>query len=716
MGSGLSRNNRIHGKKGSKRGLLIGAGLVAATVVIGVIVYLPLPVSDHPNDSKVDNLANAEPPDSINEVTNAPPETVRTNTPTSSGGPQDPITEEPLPKGLEALKALAEKGDAKAQNKLGEKYYYGRGVEKDYKKAINWYRKAAEQGNDSGQTMTGVMYRRGWGVEEDDEEAVKWFRKAAEQGHAWGQDNLGDMYDEGEGVEEDDERAVFWYRKAAAQGWQWAQYNLGMMYMKGEGVEKNIRQAYLWYSLAAEQDDEDSKKRKKETAGQLTSEDIKKVNQWTKQWSVWKLARGWPENPQASEGPFAALEKKFGFRVHYEGDDIFTGDPNREDNPAKPIEPDELNRLPGIMEKALAKYPPWVVQKYLHRVRWVEDLFLKGENVEGAADHPTRSFYVEVSENNESYSDIEVEVTFHHEFAHILDEEFPFPKEAWRACNPEGFIYKEREDDPGKELWGKGFVSNYAQSEIDEDFCELTGLIFAQPRKARLLIDNFPRLQAKYRLWLKFYQKIDPDYFTEERFFPEGLIDPDLPHPELVSHDDLVDLNGTYLYLPTGRPYSARALEYRDKKKTKKKYETLYRDGKGMSTSWYFYKDGKLKQIDKYKDGKRISDIYFHSNGQKSERHYENDKLNGLSTWWDKEGKLEHKDKYQDSKRISSIFFHPNGEKRREQYYKNGKVDGIVTRWHDNGQKAYGATYRDGKQIEPTVKRWNRDGSPKTLK
>ena len=831
------------GGKGSKRGLLIGAGLVAATVVIGVVVYLPLPVSDHPNDSKVDNLAKAEPPvvkeppDSINEVTNAPPETVRTNTPTSSGGPQDPITEEPLPKGPEVLKALAEKGDAKAQNKLGEKYYYGRGVEKDYEKAINWYRKAgeqnhaeaqdklghmyeegegveedderavfwyrkaaeqgndsgqynlglmydsgegveedderavywyrkaAEQGNDRGQTNLGLMYRWGWGVEEDDEEAVKWFRKAAVQGQAWGQDKLGDMYDEGEGVEEDDERAVFWYRKAAAQGWKWAQYNLGMMYMKGEGVEKNIRQAYLWYSLAAEQDDEDSKKRKRETAGQLTSEDIKKVNQWTKQWSAWKLARGWPENPQASEGPFAALEKKFGFRVHYQEDDIFTGDPSPEDNPAKPIRPDELKRLPKILERALAKYPTWVVRKHLNRVRFVGDLFHEGGDMAGLSNANRKSLYVEVSNENKPRPDKEVEATLHHEFAHILHAEIkPFPEGEWKGCTPSGFEYKKGlENKSDWELWKDGYYSNYSRTDMEEDFCEFSALVF-EPRKAKLLFKHYPALDKKFGVWLKVYQKIDKN-FTEERLFPKGLIDPDLPHPEVVRQNELLELKeGTYLYLPTGRPYSARALEYRDKEKTQKKYEILYREGKEVSTSWYFYKDGKLEQIAKHKDGKRISGIYFHSNGQKieegtykddeadgphvwwdkegklegksvykngkrissiifhpngekrREQYYKNGKVDGISTWWDKEGKLEHKDKYQDSKRISSIFFHPNGEKRREQYYKNGKVDGIVTRWHDNGQKAYGATYRDGKQIEPTVKRWNRDGSPKTLK
>ena len=41
------------------------------------------------------------------------------------------------------------------------------------------------------------------------------------------------------------------------------------------------------------------------------------------------------------------------------------------------------------------------------------------------------------------------------------------------------------------------------------------------------------------------------------------------------------------------------------------KYETLYREGKEVSKSWWFYKEGTLEQIDKYKDDKRISSFFF---------------------------------------------------------------------------------------------------------
>ena len=76
--------------------------------------------------------------------------------------------------------------------KLGKDYYFGEnGKQKDYVKAVEWYRKAAEQGNANAQYILGICYQNGKGVVENSSEAVKWYRKSAEQGHAYAQCNLG---------------------------------------------------------------------------------------------------------------------------------------------------------------------------------------------------------------------------------------------------------------------------------------------------------------------------------------------------------------------------------------------------------------------------------------------------------------------------------------------------------------------------------------------
>ena len=56
---------------------------------------------------------------------------------------------------INELKALADQGDAEAQNNLGLRYYNGEGVTKDYAEAVKWYRKAAEQGHAEAQFNLG---------------------------------------------------------------------------------------------------------------------------------------------------------------------------------------------------------------------------------------------------------------------------------------------------------------------------------------------------------------------------------------------------------------------------------------------------------------------------------------------------------------------------------------------------------------------------------
>ena len=152
-----------------------------------------------------------------------------------------------------AEEAKAKQGDAGAQLMLGDCYYRGDGVAKDFVEAVKWYRKAAAQGDASAQSNLGVCYGSGEGVEKDSVEAVKWLRKAVAQGDAHAQYNLGVCYENGDGVAKDSVEAVKWYRKAVAQGDADAQYNLGVCYDKGIGVAKDFVEAVKWYRKAAEQ-------------------------------------------------------------------------------------------------------------------------------------------------------------------------------------------------------------------------------------------------------------------------------------------------------------------------------------------------------------------------------------------------------------------------------------------------------------------------------
>jgi TonB family protein len=90
--------------------------------------------------------------------------------------------------------------------------------QRDYSKALAWYRKAAAQGNPAAENDIGWLYQNGWGAEQDYAAAAIWYRKAAEQGNAVAECNLGWLYRNGRGVEADYGEAMSWFRKAADQG------------------------------------------------------------------------------------------------------------------------------------------------------------------------------------------------------------------------------------------------------------------------------------------------------------------------------------------------------------------------------------------------------------------------------------------------------------------------------------------------------------------
>lgn len=162
---------------------------------------------------------------------------------------------------LRWFKISAEKGNADAQDMLGEMYANkGRGVPVDFAEAIKWYQRAAEQGHSRGLFHLGQMHEYGLGVKEDFYKAAKWYKKAADKGNIKALENLGYLYKKGgNGLQRDYRKAANWYEKAANKGSVEAQVDLGHLYHDGGyGLEPNIRMAVQWYRKAAEQGDVDA--------------------------------------------------------------------------------------------------------------------------------------------------------------------------------------------------------------------------------------------------------------------------------------------------------------------------------------------------------------------------------------------------------------------------------------------------------------------------
>lgn len=149
------------------------------------------------------------------------------------------------------ISARVGQGDAGAQATLGQMYYRGEGVPKDFARAFKWTQRAAVQRHAGAQLALALMYARGDGVRRDPANAFVWAKKAAENGDATAQRVIGTMYDTGNGVRRDPGRAFRWYQKSAAQGDPDAQFNVGTMFYSGEGVRQDKVLAYAWFILVA---------------------------------------------------------------------------------------------------------------------------------------------------------------------------------------------------------------------------------------------------------------------------------------------------------------------------------------------------------------------------------------------------------------------------------------------------------------------------------
>ena len=140
----------------------------------------------------------------------------------------------------------------------GEDYFYGRGVEKNYIKAVEYFKKAADNDNIYAQNYLGMCYEYGLGLEVDLNIAFQYYEYASKQGNIEAIANLGDMYFEGKGVEKNYIKAVECFKKAADNDNAYAQNYLGMCYENGIGVEFNLKNAFEFYKKAAEFENSES--------------------------------------------------------------------------------------------------------------------------------------------------------------------------------------------------------------------------------------------------------------------------------------------------------------------------------------------------------------------------------------------------------------------------------------------------------------------------
>lgn len=145
----------------------------------------------------------------------------------------------------------ADSGDPWDICKLGERYWSGKGVDKDYNKAFELFSKAAKLGNKVAFWDLARCYDHGWGAPFDPQKAVDLYKEAYQRGVNEACYSLGRIYEKQEYGFCNSTESFSWFLKGAKGGDVDAQFRVADCYEQGVGTTKDINTAMYWWKIAA---------------------------------------------------------------------------------------------------------------------------------------------------------------------------------------------------------------------------------------------------------------------------------------------------------------------------------------------------------------------------------------------------------------------------------------------------------------------------------
>ena len=97
---------------------------------------------------------------------------------------------------------------------------------------VKYFYKAAEMGNAVAMCNIGTFYLKGISLDRDPKKAFEWYKKAAEAGHEFAMFQVGEFCS----AQQNDAEAFQWYLKSAESGANYAMTEVATIYLKGAGV------------------------------------------------------------------------------------------------------------------------------------------------------------------------------------------------------------------------------------------------------------------------------------------------------------------------------------------------------------------------------------------------------------------------------------------------------------------------------------------------
>ena len=153
---------------------------------------------------------------------------------------------------------------------------------------------------------------------------------------------------------------------------------------------------------------------------------------------------------------FKPVTSKYNIEIVYEIDKTFPPillgyGTHKQFHKIEPIQKKILARYPGILTKALSKYPPDLIDYYLKAVYFagaIEESY--GLRYAGTYD-PFRQIIYLV--NDGTMSNKQTEATFHHELSSLFLSQHGFFLNPWLKQNPENFQYRSEKYDTSEDIY-----------------------------------------------------------------------------------------------------------------------------------------------------------------------------------------------------------------------------------------------------------------------
>lgn len=205
-----------------------------------------------------------------------------------------------------ALLKLAEGGNSEAQYHVGMMLNSGLGIERDSRRAFEWFKRAAASNDPLGAYKVGCYFSGQVAdiVARDPAKALEHKLIAAKAGYALAQYDVGNHH----ARTGDTQTACSWWKAAGDQGFPDALYRLSIAHQRGDGCSKDPALAYAYLRLAqlasGRATDPKAQAAFEKLSGEISDAELSKGDAFVSQWRAIRT----PLTAKAMRGIAAADE------------------------------------------------------------------------------------------------------------------------------------------------------------------------------------------------------------------------------------------------------------------------------------------------------------------------------------------------------------------------------------------------------------------------